>query len=53
MSEEGLKDLLEIPQVVEIIKKYGFSSNPEIKNMPKMAQRYEISVDVINRIPIR
>ena len=53
MNEEGLKALLDIPQVVEIIKKCGLSSKMEIKEMPKMAQKNDISVNVINKIPIR
>ena len=53
MNEEGLKALLDIPQVVEIIKKCGLSSKMEIKEMPKMAQKNDISVNVINKTPIR
>ena len=53
MNEEGIKDLLEIPQLVEIIKKWDFSSEKEIKKMPKMTQKNDISVDVVNKIPNR
>ena len=44
---------MEIPQVVEIIKKCGLSIKMGIKNMLKMAQRNDISGDVVNNIPIR
>ena len=39
MSKEGLKSLLEIPQVVEIIKKCGLSSKMDIKKMLKTERR--------------
>ena len=45
--------MLEIPQVVEIIKKSGLSSKTEIKKMLKMACRNDSSVNVVNNIPIR
>ena len=53
MNEEGIKALLEIPQVVDIIKECGLSSKTEIKNMQNMSQRNDISVDVVNKNPIR
>ena len=53
MSKEGLKALLEIPQVVEIIKKWGLIIRTDIKKILKMAWINNISVDVVNRIPIR
>ena len=53
MSEEGLNSLLEIPQAVEIINKFGFSSNTEIKKMLNMEWRNDISLDSVNNIPIR
>ena len=53
MSEEGLTALYEIPQVVNIINKCGLSSKTEIKEMLKMACRDYISVDVVNKTPIR
>ena len=53
MSKEGIKALLEIPQVVDIIKECGFSSKTEIKKMLNMARRNDISVDVVNKTPIR
>ena len=53
MIEEGLKYLLEIPQLVEIINKGGFSSKTYIKKMTKTARRNDIIVDAINNIPIR
>ena len=45
--------MLDIPQVVDIIKKWGLSSKTDIKKMLNMAQRNEISVDLVNMIPIR
>ena len=53
MCEEGLEALLEIPQVVEIIKKWGLVRRTDIKKMLNMAQRHGINVDVVNEIPIR
>ena len=44
---------MEIPQVVDIIKECGLSSKTEIKNMQNMSQRNDISVDVVNKAPIR
>ena len=44
---------MEIPQVVEIIKKWGFISKTKIKNILKMERRNDISVNVNNKIPIR
>ena len=44
---------MEIPQLVEIIKKCGLSIETEIKNIMKMAHRNGISSDVVNKIPIR
>ena len=52
MNEEVLKDFLEIPQVVEIINKYGLSSTADIKKMLNMAQGNVIRVDVVNKIAI-
>ena len=52
MREEELKDFLDIPQVVEIIKRWDLSSKIYINNMLNMAQRNDISVDVVNNIPI-
>ena len=52
MSKEGLKDLLEIPQVVEIIKKCGFSSKTDTNKILNMAHINGISVDFINKILI-
>ena len=52
MSKEGLKDLLGVFQVVEIIRKLGLSSKTDIKNMLKMARRNDISADVVSMIPI-
>ena len=45
--------MLEIPQVVEIMKKCGLSSKTEINNMLNMARRNDTSVGVITKIPIR
>ena len=53
MSEEGPKALLEIPQVVDIIKKCGLISKMQIKIMLKIAQRNDISVNVLYNISIR
>ena len=53
MSEELLKALLEIPKVVDIIKKCDLSSKTDTKNMLNMARINDISVDVVNKIPIR
>ena len=53
MSKEGLKDLLYIPQLVEIIKKFFLSSKTDIKKMMNMARRNDIIVYVVNKIPIR
>ena len=53
MSKEGLKDLLYIPQVVEIIKKCVLSSKTDIKKMMNVEQRNEIIANVVNKIPIR
>ena len=48
MCEEEIKALLYIPQLVEIIKKWGLSSRAKIQKMMNMARRYDISVDVVN-----
>ena len=53
MSEEGLNALLEIPKIVEIIRKCGLSSKMEIKKILNMARRNDISVNVVNKILIR
>ena len=53
MSKEGLKNLLKITQVVQIIKKCGLSSNTEIKNILKMAWRNYTSVDVFSNTQMR
>ena len=53
MSKEVLKYLLDIPQVVEKIKKCGLIIMMWIKNMLNMARRNDISVNAINKIPIR
>ena len=53
MSKEELKYLLYVPQVVEISKKWGLISNKDIKKMLNTAQINDISVDVVNKIPIR
>ena len=53
MNEEGLKALLEILQGVEIIKKCGLGSKTETKKILNMERRNDISVDVVNKIPIR
>ena len=53
MSEKGLKALLEIPQVVEIINNCGLSSKTDSKKILKMARRNDISSDVANKIPVR
>ena len=45
--------MLEIPQLVEIIKKWGLSSKTEIHKNLNMARRNDIIVNVINKIPIR
>ena len=52
MSEEGLKALLEINQVVDIIKKWYLSSKTVIKKMLKILRINDISVYVVNKIPI-
>ena len=53
MREEGLTALLKIPQGVDIIKKCGLSISTEIKKMLNMVRRHEISVDILNEIPIK
>ena len=53
MSKKLLKDLLEITQVVQIIKKWSLSSKTDIKNIPNMAWRNDISVNIVNKISIR
>ena len=53
MSEELLKALLEIPQVVEIINNCGLGIKTEIKKILKIARKNDISVDVVNNIAIR
>ena len=44
---------MDIPQLVEIIKKWGLSSNMEIKKMLKTEWRNVISVDIVKNNPIR
>ena len=53
MSEEGFKDLLEIPQRVEIVKKCGLIIKTEIDNMLNIAHRNDTIADVVNIITIR
>ena len=53
MIKKWTKALLDIPQIVGIIKKFGLSSKTEIKNMMKMARRNDISVNFVNKISIR
>ena len=45
--------MLDIPQVVDIINKWGLSIKIEIKKMLNMARRNNTSVDFVNKIPIR
>ena len=45
--------MLEKPKLVDIIKKCGLSIKRDIKKMLKMERRNEISVNVVNKIPIR
>ena len=51
--KKRLNAVLEIPQAVEIIKKWGLSSRTEIRNMPKTTRRHDTSVDIFNDILIR
>ena len=53
MCEEVIKVLLEISKVVYIINKWGLSSSTDIKKILDMERRHDISVDVVNEIPIR
>ena len=53
MSKERPEDLLEIPEVIEITKKWGFVINMDINKMLKTARINDIIVDVVNKIPIR
>ena len=53
MSKEGLKYFLDIPQVVDIIKKWSLIINADINKMLNMSWRNYIGVDVVNKIPIR
>ena len=53
MSKEGLKYFLDIPQVVDIIKKWSLIINMDINKMLNMSWRNYIGVDVVNKIPIR
>ena len=52
MSKEGLKDLLETPQVVQIIKKFSLSIKTEIKKILNIKSKNNISVDLVSKIPI-
>ena len=52
MNEEGIMDLLEITQVVEIIKRCGMSRKTQTKKMLNMLWKHDISIDVVNKIPI-
>ena len=52
MDEEEFRALLETYPVVQIIKRFGFSSKTDIKNMLNMAWINDISVNVINKTPI-
>ena len=45
--------LLEIPEVSVITNKWLLSINTEIDNMLKMVHRSNISVNLVNEIPIR
>ena len=40
------------PEVVGIIRKWVLSSSKDINNMLKIVQRNNISVDVVNKLPI-
>ena len=53
MSKERPEDLLKIPEVIEITKKWGFIINMDINKMLKTARINDIIVDVVNKIPIR
>ena len=53
MNEERIKNLLEIPQVVEIIKKFGLIIKTDVNNILNMACINDISVDLVNKIQIR
>ena len=44
---------MEIPQVVEIFRKWGLSSKTEIKKILKMKGINDISVDVVNKFLIK
>ena len=45
--------MLEIPQVIEIIKKWGLSIKMEINKILRMERRNDIIIDAINNTPIR
>ena len=51
--EEGIYVLLEIPEVVVIIKNWGLVSMIDIHNMSKIALRNDISEYVVKKLPIR
>ena len=51
--EEGINVLLEIPEVVLIIKNWGLISRIYIHNMSNMALRNDISEYVVKKLPIR
>ena len=53
MSKELFKALLEIPQVVEIINKWVLIINKDIKRMLNMLHINSISVNAVNKIPLR
>ena len=52
MCKEVIKTLLGMPQVVGIFKKFGLSIRTYIENILKMTRIHDISVDVVNDIPI-
>ena len=53
MCEEGMKALLEIPELLGIIKKWVLVIRTDIKKNFKTAHRHYISVYVVNGLPIR
>ena len=44
---------MDITQVFEKINKWGFSSKAKIKKILNMSRRNYISVNVVNKVPIR
>ena len=53
MCEELINTLLDIPEVVGIIKRWEFSRRMEIESMFNMARRNDICMYVVNEITIR